>query len=249
MSPIEPVWLFGAIALACGILLGVLINRLLNPSAGDIEQLKADLERERDEMKRYKTSVNAHFNKTSSLVKELTQDYVKVYQHLAEGAQTLSDSPEFSQVLEQPQGRVLISVEDGSSATPAVDADAAASKPAGPVAADAAAAAATVALKKDEPATAADTAAADNAWAPVESTRVADENKTQAVSTDAGSEAVTEATEKAVADAGETRAPGNDETAAVKKARSADSAEPVAAAADETATGPAKTKSRSKPVT
>ena len=249
MSPIEPVWLFGAIALACGILLGVLINRLLNPSAGDIEQLKADLERERDEMKRYKASVNEHFNKTSSLVKELTQDYVKVYQHLAEGAQTLSDSPEFSQVLEQPQGRVLISVEDGSSAAAPVDAEASASKSAEPVAADAAAAVAPVADEKDEPATAADTAAADNAWAPVDYTRVAEANKTRAASTDTESEAVTEATEKAVADAGEASAPGKDETAAVKKADSDDSAEPAAVAADEAATGPAKTRSRSKPVT
>jgi uncharacterized membrane-anchored protein YhcB (DUF1043 family) len=111
VDAIEPVWLFGAIVLACGIFLGMLINRLLNPSSADIDQLKTDLERERAEMERYKAGVNSHFNKTSDLVKELTQDYVKVYQHLAEGAQTLSDTPQFTQVLEQPQGRVLISVE------------------------------------------------------------------------------------------------------------------------------------------
>jgi len=111
VDAIEPVWLFGAIVLACGIFLGMLITRLLTPSSADIDQLKTDLQRERAEMERYKGSVNSHFNKTSDLVKELTQDYVKVYQHLAEGAQTLSDTPEFTQVLEQPQGRVLISVE------------------------------------------------------------------------------------------------------------------------------------------
>jgi uncharacterized membrane-anchored protein YhcB (DUF1043 family) len=111
VDAIEPVWLFAAIVLTCGIFLGMLINRLLNPSSADVNQLKSDLERERAEMERYKASVNSHFNKTSDLVKELTQDYVKVYQHLAEGAQTLSDTPEFTQVLEQPQGRVSISVE------------------------------------------------------------------------------------------------------------------------------------------
>ena len=105
MELIDPVWFFGAIAFATGILLGLLIYRLLNPSAGDVERLKADLERERTEMERYKASVNTHFNKTSELVSELTQDYVKVYRHLAEGAQTLSDTPEFSHVLEQQQGR------------------------------------------------------------------------------------------------------------------------------------------------
>ena len=43
-------------------------------------------------METYKASVNTHFNKTSDLVNELTQDYVKVYRHLAEGAQTLSET-------------------------------------------------------------------------------------------------------------------------------------------------------------
>ena len=119
MESIDPVWFFGAIALATGILLGFLFNRLLNPSAGDIEQLKTELESARAEMERYKASVNTHFNKTSELVNDLTQDYVKVYRHLAEGAQTLSDSHEFSHVLEQQKGRVLLSVEDRPSPAPA----------------------------------------------------------------------------------------------------------------------------------
>jgi uncharacterized membrane-anchored protein YhcB (DUF1043 family) len=130
MDAIEPVWLFGTIVLACGIFLGMLINRSLNSSTADVDQLKSDLERERAEMESYKASVNSHFNKTSDLVKELTQDYVKVYQHLAEGAQTLSDSPEFTQVLEQPQGRVLISVEsDADEAVVLADVKATADSP------------------------------------------------------------------------------------------------------------------------
>jgi uncharacterized membrane-anchored protein YhcB (DUF1043 family) len=104
--------LFGAMALVAGILLGVLITRLFSPAAVDIDKLKADLELERAEMESYKASVNTHFDEASELVNELTQDYVKVYRHLAEGAQKLSDTREFSQVLEQPQGQVLISVAD-----------------------------------------------------------------------------------------------------------------------------------------
>jgi uncharacterized membrane-anchored protein YhcB (DUF1043 family) len=92
-------------------LLGVLLLRLLNPAAGDVAKLQAELEQARSEMESYKASVNTHFNKTSDLVNELTQDYVKVYRHLAEGAQTLSETREFTQVLDQPSGRVLISVE------------------------------------------------------------------------------------------------------------------------------------------
>jgi uncharacterized membrane-anchored protein YhcB (DUF1043 family) len=114
VESIEPVWLFGAMALVTGILFGVLITRLLSPASADVDKLVADLELERAEMESYKASVNTHFDETSVLVNELTQDYVKVYQHLAEGAQTLSNTREFSQVLEQPQGRVLISVVDES---------------------------------------------------------------------------------------------------------------------------------------
>ena len=110
MESIDPVWMFGAIALLCGVFLGMLINRLFNPGGSDANRLRQELESERSEMERYKAEVNSHFNKTSELVNELTQDYVKVYRHLAEGAQALSDTPEFTQVLEQSRGKVLISV-------------------------------------------------------------------------------------------------------------------------------------------
>jgi uncharacterized membrane-anchored protein YhcB (DUF1043 family) len=111
VESIDPIWLFGAIFLAGGILLGVLLLRLFNPKTGDVEKLQAELDQAHKDMESYKASVNSHFNKTSDLVNELTQDYVKVYRHLAEGAQTLSDTREFTQVLDQPQGQVLITVE------------------------------------------------------------------------------------------------------------------------------------------
>ena len=111
MESIEPIWLFGAIVLTGGIFLGVLLLRLFNPKTGDVEKLQAELDQAHKDMESYKASVNSHFNKTSDLVNELTQDYVKVYRHLAEGAQTLSDTREFTQVLDQPQGQVLITVE------------------------------------------------------------------------------------------------------------------------------------------
>ena len=112
MESIDPVLLVGVVALICGVLIGMLISRISSPSSGDVDALKAELERERTEMARYRASVDEHFNKTSDLVNDLTQDYVKVYRHLAEGAQTLSGVSEFNKVLEQPQGRVLISVDE-----------------------------------------------------------------------------------------------------------------------------------------
>jgi uncharacterized membrane-anchored protein YhcB (DUF1043 family) len=110
VESIDPVWLFGSIALVAGVFLGILGNRLLSPRSGDIDKLQAELVQAREAMALYKTNVNTHFSKTSDLVNELTQDYVKVYKHLAEGAQSLSDTREFTQVLDQPTGQVLISV-------------------------------------------------------------------------------------------------------------------------------------------
>jgi uncharacterized membrane-anchored protein YhcB (DUF1043 family) len=135
VESIDPVWLFGGITLVGGILIGVLLLRLFNPAAGDVAKLQAELEQARKDMESYKASVNTHFNKTSDLVNELTQDYVKVYRHLAEGAQTLSETREFTQVLDQPSGQVLISV--GAETEQATDPlEAQADQPSVPVEAD-----------------------------------------------------------------------------------------------------------------
>jgi hypothetical protein len=64
----------------------------------------------------YKASVDSHFDKTSELVNDLTQNYVKVYRHLAEGAQTLGNNRALTNLLEQHQGKVAISVDDEISA-------------------------------------------------------------------------------------------------------------------------------------
>ena len=124
MESIDPVLVVGVIALICGVFIGMLISRISSPSSDDVDKLKAELERERTENARYKASVDEHFNKTSNLVNDLTQDYVKVYRHLAEGAQMLSGVSEFNKVLEQPKGQVLISVDEAAAeaeSTEAVD--------------------------------------------------------------------------------------------------------------------------------
>jgi len=105
-------WLIGIIALIAGVLIGALAYRLLSPSLKQATKVETELNAARDELNSYKASVNQHFNKTSELVNDLTQNYVKVYQHLAEGAQILGDSKTFTSLLEQHQGRVSIAVDD-----------------------------------------------------------------------------------------------------------------------------------------
>ena len=104
--------LIGVIALTAGALIGALAYRLLAPSIRQAEQVKSELDAARDDLESYRDSVNEHFDKTAELVNELTQDYVKVYQHLAEGAQTLGDGKRFDNLLEQQPGKVAIAVDD-----------------------------------------------------------------------------------------------------------------------------------------
>jgi len=110
MDPVYLIWLFTGGAVVGGAIIGAIVYRNLTPNIKHADSLKAELDEVRQEMEGYKTSVNTHFDKTAELVNELTQDYVKVYKHLAEGAQVLGDGRIFTNVLEQHQGKVLISV-------------------------------------------------------------------------------------------------------------------------------------------
>jgi uncharacterized membrane-anchored protein YhcB (DUF1043 family) len=107
---LDSVWQIGIIALVAGVMIGALAYRLLAPSIKQADQIKSELDTARDELDSYKASVGQHFNKTS----ELVNDLVKVYQHLAEGAQTLGDSKTFNNLLEQQPGRVSIAVDDSA---------------------------------------------------------------------------------------------------------------------------------------
>jgi len=111
MDPVYLIWLCATGALVGGGIIGAIVYRNLASDKKKTDDLKAELDAARLEMETYKTSVNSHFDKTAELVNELTQDYVKVYKHLAEGAQALGEGRDFANVLEQHQGKVLISVD------------------------------------------------------------------------------------------------------------------------------------------
>ena len=117
MENVHLVWQIGIIALVAGALIGALAYRLVAPSVKQAGKIKTELDVAREELSSYRASVNEHFNETSELVKDLTQNYVKVYQHLSEGAQTLGDSKTFASLLEQHQGRVSIAVDDDTKVT------------------------------------------------------------------------------------------------------------------------------------
>ena len=123
MDPVYLIWLYATGALIGGGIIGAIVYRNLAPSRKETDDLRTELDEARQEMDAYKTSVNSHFDKTAELVNELTQDYVKVYKHLAEGAQSLGDTRDFTNVLEQHQGKVLISVDDEATAQDTIVSD------------------------------------------------------------------------------------------------------------------------------
>ena len=112
MENLTSVWLIGLMALVAGVLIGALAYRLFSSSKDKTEQIRSELDETRDELSAYKASVQTHFDKTSELVNELTQNYARVYQHLAEGAHTLGDSQALNNLLEQQPGRVVIAVDE-----------------------------------------------------------------------------------------------------------------------------------------
>ena len=116
MDYVNSVWQISIIALLAGALIGALAYRLLAPSVKQADKTKSELDMAREELSSYKASVDSHFDKTSELVNDLTQNYVKVYRHLAEGAQTLGNNRALTNLLEQHQGKVVISVDDETSA-------------------------------------------------------------------------------------------------------------------------------------
>ncbi|WP_417579177.1 YhcB family protein [Nitrincola sp.] len=84
----ETIWIIAVVALAVGVLIGYLLGK----SGGNevkSKRLEEELNGSRIEMDRYKQEVTTHFEQTASLVNELTDQYRKVHQHLATGAQNL----------------------------------------------------------------------------------------------------------------------------------------------------------------
>jgi hypothetical protein len=66
---------------------------LLLPSRREVKRLQAELDAARAEHQSYKGQVSSHFHKTAELVGVMTQSYKNVYDHLANGAQSLCDGP------------------------------------------------------------------------------------------------------------------------------------------------------------
>ena len=110
MDLLSSPWFFALIALFVGICIGILIHSSKYSDNSQTHKLKNEIQHLEQEFEQYKISVSDHFSKTSTLVNELTENYVKVYQHLAEGSQSLADTGETPLPLGQDGEPALASV-------------------------------------------------------------------------------------------------------------------------------------------
>ncbi len=86
------------VTLIAGLLIGVLLGRgSRSREARQNAAIEAELNKTREDVEKYRNQVNHHFEKTADLMgeltdsyKEMTRRYKKVYEHLAEGANTLA---------------------------------------------------------------------------------------------------------------------------------------------------------------
>jgi hypothetical protein len=75
--------------LALGILIGRWIRHRSSPLRARIEELDQLLSEERERRTAYEAAVGKHFEQTSDLFRDLTQQYTVLYAHLAEGSREL----------------------------------------------------------------------------------------------------------------------------------------------------------------
>ena len=83
------IWFIAIGSLTVGIVIGIAFTRRLGTDAARVQQLEEKLESLSESHLEYRNNVSEHFNVTSGLINQMTNNYKKVYDHLAIGAQDL----------------------------------------------------------------------------------------------------------------------------------------------------------------
>ena len=109
MNVYEASWNWGqlGIAFAVGLAVGVLVVYLLMCRSARVAKLRAELERAKAEHEDYRRQVHDHFGKTSVLFHHMTSSYRAVYEHLAEGCESLCADATMPGQLELPDTQLI----------------------------------------------------------------------------------------------------------------------------------------------
>ena len=93
------IWFIAIGSLAVGIVMGIAFTRRLGTNATRVQQLEEKLESMSESHLEYRNNVSEHFNVTSELINQMTNNYKKVYDHLAIGAQDLCSNQVAEKIL------------------------------------------------------------------------------------------------------------------------------------------------------
>lgn len=110
-------WILGFVGVAIGLVLGYLLGR---GGSNQQQRMANELDAARSELDRYKEEVTEHFETTAELVNGLTEQYRRVHQHLASGAQTLCNDERPGEAL-QASLQPRLGKQDIPTVTDAVD--------------------------------------------------------------------------------------------------------------------------------
>ncbi len=72
-----------------GLIVGFLIGRLLTKQDKSKNALKSELEKSRYDLEQYRQEMTDHFAHTAKLLSNLSKDYSKLYEHMAETSSEL----------------------------------------------------------------------------------------------------------------------------------------------------------------
>ncbi len=93
------IWITGIACLALGLVIGAACASRFGGGSARVRELEEQLRRLRESDRDYRESVAEHFSATAGLVKQMTESYKDVYQHLAAGAQSLCSAEVASRLL------------------------------------------------------------------------------------------------------------------------------------------------------
>ncbi|WP_448216370.1 YhcB family protein [Endozoicomonas sp. 2B-B] len=89
MENVNVLWFLGSLAFLAGMTGGALLYHLLAGPRSDRGKMEAQLIELEADFKQYQDNVADHFNTTAHLINKLTDSYKDVYEHMANGADSL----------------------------------------------------------------------------------------------------------------------------------------------------------------
>lgn len=111
-------FLYAAIGLLAGLIIGVIVARLMTPEYKKHKQLQKELEASKFELEQHRQELSDHFSNAAEMLDTLGKNYTKLYQHMAQTSSELlpnisqQDSPFVTQSTEAAPEKITEEITD-----------------------------------------------------------------------------------------------------------------------------------------